>query len=154
DLHLGDGGDADIFRGKQGMGAAHRERFEKFLTAAVAAKAALTAQGRRLSVIQLGDCYDVWRAFPFHENVPGRTYSAIRDAYSKVESLLIDDLDARFCVGNHDAILAQFPPDWAFTAGARLAYSQRFCSGSVFAFHGHQGDALADTLASQHGQFW
>jgi len=154
DLHLGDGGDADIFRGKQSGGTAHRDRFQRFLTAVAAAKATLTAQGRRLSVVQLGDCYDVWRTFPFHENVPGRTYSAISTAYSKIESLLIDDLDARFCVGNHDAILANSPPDWAFAAGGRLAYSQRFCAGSVFAFHGHQGDEIADQLAGQHGQFW
>jgi hypothetical protein len=154
DLHLGDGGDSDIFRGAEGLGPTHRQRFESFLSAVVLAKAELATRQQRLSVVQLGDCYDVWRAFPFHEHVPGRTYSAIRTAYTRIESLLIDDLDTRFCVGNHDAILAQYPPDWAFTSGARLAYSQRFCAGRVFAFHGHQGDVLSDQLAGQHGQFW
>jgi hypothetical protein len=67
---------------------------------------------------------------------------------------LIDDLDTRFCVGNHDAMLAKYPPDWAFTAGARLAYAQRFCEGRVLAFHGHQGDDLVDQLAAQNGQIW
>jgi hypothetical protein len=51
DLHLGDGGNADIFRGNDGLGPAHRERLEAFLTGAVAAKRALAQQGRQAGVV-------------------------------------------------------------------------------------------------------
>ncbi len=151
DLHLGDGGKADIFRGT--AGGRHRARFTKFLRALVACKQELARSNRRLSVVQVGDCYDVWRAFPFHSNIRGRTYAAIQAAYAEIIALLVDELDTRFCVGNHDSVLATSPPDWGF-GGGRIAYAQRFCSGRVFAFHGHQGDQLADELAGQHGQTW
>src|SRR5687768_12927079 len=57
DLHLGDGGRDESFR------------LERFLAAVVAAKSRLQAQGRALSVCQLGDFYD------------GRTGTASRDGY-------------------------------------------------------------------------
>jgi len=107
-----------------------------------------------LNVVQLGDCYDLWRAYPFHAHVPGQTYAAINDAYGPLTSQLIDQLDARFCVGNHDADLAKYPPDWAFGAGGRLAYSQRACAGRVFAMHGHQTDDVVEVMAAQNGQTW
>lgn len=129
DLHLGDGGD-----GESG-------RLEQFLRAVVLAKGRLQAMGRALSVCQLGDFYD------------GRTYAAIRDEYRRVESLLIDELDTRFCVGNRDWMLSRSPPDWGFTAG-RIGHSQRFCRGRVFAFHGHQGDERVDTLIADSAQLW
>jgi hypothetical protein len=151
DLHLGDGGGADIFRGNGGV-VEYRTRLERFLEALGFAKDRLEAEGNILKVIQLGDCYDVWRAYPFHENVAGRTYEAIHAAYSKVVSLLIDRLDTRFCIGNHDAILARYPPDWAFAAGGRIAYAQRVSEGRVFTFHGHQTDTIVEEMAAQNGQ--
>jgi hypothetical protein len=155
DLHLGDGGDADIFRGvAQGGTNVNRDRFQQFLTALVQVRQNLQAAGRRLSVVQLGDSYDLWRTYPFHAHVPGQTYAAIEAVYSNITSLLVDELDTRFCDGNHDADLAKYPPDWAFGAGGRFAYSQRFCAGRVFAFHGHQTDAVVDTMAAQNGQTW
>lgn len=153
DMHIGDGGSADIFRGSA---AAHiyRDRLERFLRGVVNAKVELEATGFRLSTVQLGDFYDVWRAYPFAEDERGRTYAAINREYASCLSLLIDDLDCRFCVGNHDGILAHYPPDWAFAANARLAYSQRFCKGRLFCFHGHQGDQIADRVAGQDGRSW
>lgn len=129
DLHLGDGGHDESLR------------LERFLGAVVAAKGRLQARGRALSVCQLGDLYD------------GRMDTAIRNAYRRVESLLIDELDTRFCVGNRDWMLSRSPPDWGFTAG-RIGHSQRFCRGRVFAFHGHQGDERVDTLIGDEAQLW
>jgi len=129
DLHLGDSGDGEP------------ERLERFLCAVVAAKGRLQSLGRSLSVCQLGDLYD------------GRSYPAIRGAFRRVESLLIDELDTRFCVGNRDSMLARSPPAWGFTAG-RIGHSQRFCRGKVFAFHGHQGDERVDTLIADAAELW
>ena len=133
DLHLGDGA------GDGGRGDA--PKLERFLRAVVVAKARLQASGRALSVCQLGDFYD------------GRSDPASRDGYRRVESLLIDELDTRFCVGNRDWMLSRSPPDWGFTAG-RIGHSQRFCRGRVFAFHGHQGDERLDTLIDDPAEPW
>jgi UDP-2,3-diacylglucosamine pyrophosphatase LpxH len=155
DLHLGDGGSADIFRGQAPAGdASRRGRLASFLQSLVAIKGALPAQGKSMSVVQLGDCFDVWRAFWSDPDQAGRTYAAVEAAYGDVIAELIDRLDTRFCIGNHDAILAKYPPDWAFSANSRLAYAWRFCDGKVFAFHGHQTDDLVEEMAAQNGQFW
>jgi len=154
DMHLGDGGNADVFRATASPPNLFHLRLVKFLQGLQQAKTQLESQGGLLSVVQLGDFYDVWRAYPFSDDERGRTYYDINQAYGDCISLLIDDLDCRFCVGNHDAIMAQYPPDWAFAAGARLAYSQRFCQGRVFCFHGHQGDSIADQTVGQDGKNW
>lgn len=116
-------------------------RLERFLKAMVLAKASLQARGRALSVCQLGDFCDA------------RSDAAFRDAHRRVESLLIDELDTRFCVGNRDWMWSRSPPDWGFTAG-RLGHSQRFHKGRVFAFHGHQGDPRVDTLLGDAPAPW
>jgi hypothetical protein len=115
-------------------------RLERFLKAVVLAKARLQARGRALSVCQLGD---------FH----ARSDTAFRDAHRRIESLLIDELDTRFCLGNRDWRWSRSPPAWGFTAG-RIGHSQRFCRGRVFAFHGHQGDPRIDTLLGDAPALW
>ncbi len=129
DLHLGESARDEV------------ARLERFLKAVVLAKASLQARGRALSVCQLGDFYDA------------RSDAAFRDAHRRIESLLIDELDTRFCLGNRDWMWSRSPPDWGFTAG-RLGHSQRFCRGRVFAFHGHQGDARVDTLLDDAPALW
>ena len=55
DLHLGDGGDADIFRGAAAPGThANRARLKTFLDALVSLKTTLQADGRSMNVVQLG----------------------------------------------------------------------------------------------------
>lgn len=150
DLHLSDGGLGDVFVGVE-SGA--RARMERLLRALVVAKASFP----RTRVVQLGDLYDVWRAYPrLQGQLPeGATYELIDKPYSEILDLLLNQLRARVCVGNHDAILALFPPFWARTADnkptGQLAYSHLFGSGRVLAFHGHQDKAVGEVMADVGG---
>lgn len=150
DLHLSDGGSGDVF---VGVGSGARARMERLLRALVAAKASFP----RTRVVQLGDLYDVWRAYPkLQGQLPERaTYELIDKPYSEILDLLLNQLRARVCVGNHDAILALFPPFWARTADneptGQLACSHLFGSGRVLAFHGHQDKAVGEAMTALGG---
>ena len=152
DFHLGDGDDGDIFRGT--FDRAPITRLRRFLAALTRAKAAYQAQGKTCVVIHIGDFYDVWRAYPEYAAHPTSDYDVIEKAYGDVVGRLVDELDTRFCVGNHDASLGLFPPAWArgpSGPNGRLAYARSVAKNRFFAFHGHQEDQIAEAMASQGG---
>ena len=151
DIHFANGGDGDVFA--DGDGTA-RDRFARLVDAIVSFKASYEASGGRLSVLQLGDLYDVWRAYPEYVDHPTSDYRVIEDAYGAVIDKLVGAADARVCVGNHDATLALYPPSWARGPNGpngRLAYAQSFVQGKVLGFHGHQIDQLVETMGGQAG---
>lgn len=149
DMHLGGGANGDIFRGTSA--SANGDRFLRFVTALDSVKPSFPG----LSVVQLGDLYDVWRAYPDYRDHPTSDYRVIEDAYGKaLRHLVQGNLRARVCVGNHDASLALFPPSWARVPGGvtdQLAYGHYFGSGRVIALHGHQEQTLADAMQAQGG---
>jgi hypothetical protein len=158
DLHLGAGGDGDIFSGVATNVTDSRGRLSTFLNALIDAKAAIEPAGTRLRLVQLGDFYDVWRAYPSYRDIPGADYSIIESAYGEVIGKLVNQLDARFCVGNHDATLALYPPWWGRgsngKANGRLGYAQRLCDNNVLALHGHQAAQIVEVMQAQGGGAW
>jgi Calcineurin-like phosphoesterase len=151
DIHLSDDRDGDIFREQD---AFRHARLRLFLSALVHVRDYVLHQGRRFSTVHLGDFYDVWRAYPEYADHPTSDYRRIEDAYADVIDLLVNQLDVRVCVGNHDASLGRFPPWWArnqFGPNGRLAYAQRFAGDRVVAFHGHQVDQLERAMQGQAG---
>lgn len=150
DMHLSGFSAGDIFRGTDPNALV---RLTKILRAFTAARTSFPS----LRFVQLGDLYDVWRAYPEYRDHPTSDYRTIEDAYGEALGLLVQTLQARVCIGNHDATLAQFPPSWARRADGRvtkqLAYGHRFGARRVLAFHGHQEDTL-DRLPSQDGAFF
>lgn len=150
DMHLSDAGSGDVFRGLGGTGPA---RLERLLRAVLAVRAATPA----LRVVQLGDLYDVWRAYPEYrlQLPPAARYDRIEDAYGPLLGLLVEQARARVCIGNHDAILGLFPPAWARGADNRptgqLAYGHSFGGGRVLAFHGHQDRRVGQVMAAPGG---
>jgi UDP-2,3-diacylglucosamine pyrophosphatase LpxH len=148
DMHLGGGDAGDIFRGNQQDAA--RDRLSRF----VAALAKVAPQFPTMSIVHLGDLYDVWRAYPQYRDHPTSDYRVIEDAYGESLGILLQDLGARVCVGNHDAALGLFPPAWARSPSGvtgQLAYGHRFAGGRVLAFHGHQHETLAEAMATEGG---
>jgi hypothetical protein len=151
DIHLSNDGDGDIFRQNK---ATRHARLRLFLQALIHARELVEHHGRRFSVVHLGDFYDVWRAYPEYKDHPTSDYRAVETKYADVIDLMINGLDMRVCVGNHDANLARFPPWWArnqLGPNGRLAYAQRFAGGKVVAFHGHQLDQADEAMQAQDG---
>lgn len=152
DIHFATGADGDVFANGT---ATALSRLDRLADAIVAFKASYEATGKRLSVLQLGDLYDVWRAYPEYVDHPTSDYSVIEGAYGTVIGKLVGPADARVCVGNHDATMAQFPPSWARGPNGpngRLAYAQSFVAGRVIGFHGHQIDQLVEAMQGQEGE--
>ncbi|CAN5815619.1 hypothetical protein BH09MYX1_BH09MYX1_42240 [soil metagenome] len=153
DMHFaaGDGGDVFAF----GSTPTPLARLGSLVDGLVGFKTSYEASGRRLSVLQLGDLYDVWRAYPEYVDHPTSDYGVIESAYGGVIGNLMDACDARVCVGNHDATMANYPPSWARNANGpngRLAYAQAFVSGKILGFHGHQVDQMVEAMGSQSGE--
>lgn len=148
DMHLSDGGPGDVFVGR---GADQLARISRLLDGLASAKAAFPTT----RVVQLGDLYDVWRAYPEYRDHPTSDYRRIEHAYGSVIGRLTQGLRARVCIGNHDAILGLYPPSWARTPTGptgRLAYGHLLGVGRVLAFHGHQEAAVGEALAAQGGE--
>ena len=148
DMHLSDGGAGDVFLG---LSEDQLERFSRLLDALISAKAAFPTT----RVVQLGDLYDVWRAYPEYKDHPTSHYERIEDAYGPILRKLTVDLRARVCIGNHDAILGLYPPSWAQTPAGptgRLAYGHLLGGGRVLAFHGHQEVGVGQAMAAQGGE--
>lgn len=151
DIHLSTDGAGDVFRQDSQF---RHARLRLFLQALAHARDFAEHHGRRFSVVHLGDLYDVWRAYPEYKDHPTSDYRRIETPYADVIDILVNQLDVRVCVGNHDASLARFPPWWGrnqFGPNGRLAYAQRFAGGKVVAFHGHQVDQVAEAMQSQGG---
>ncbi len=148
DVHLASGAGGDIFRGANGTANAR-------LVSLLSGILKIAPQFPDLVVVQLGDLYDVWRAYPGYATHPSSDYRIIEGAYGDAVGLLTEQLNARVCVGNHDASLALFPPKWARDANGasngQLAYGHLLAASRVLAFHGHQEDTLAQAMASQGG---
>ncbi|MFO0591737.1 MAG: metallophosphoesterase [Polyangiaceae bacterium] len=147
DMHLSDRGPGDVF---VGLGAGQREKMLHLLDALIATKQAFP----ELRVVQLGDIYDVWRAYPEYKDHPTANYRRIEDAHGDIIGKLTQDLRARVCVGNHDAPMGPYPPSWARGPNGptgQLAYGHTFASGRVLAFHGHQQDVIGQEMAAQGG---
>ena len=147
DMHLSDRGPGDVF---VGLGAGQREKLLHLLDALIATKGAFP----ELRTVQLGDIYDVWRAYPEYKDHPTANYRRIEDAHGDIIGKLTQELRARVCVGNHDATMGPFPPSWARGPNGptgQLAYGHTFASGRVLAFHGHQQDVIGQEMASQGG---
>ena len=148
DMHLSDAGPGDVFVGR---GAEQLARIARLLSGLESAKAAFPTT----RVVQLGDLYDVWRAYPEYKNHPTSRYDRIEDAYGPILRRLTVDLRARVCIGNHDATLGLYPPAWARTPAGptgRLAYGHLLGGGRVLAFHGHQEKGVGEAMAAQGGE--
>ncbi len=151
DMHFASGLTGDVFAND---GRTALATLQRLVDAIVAFKARYEATGNRVSVLQLGDLYDVWRAYPEYKDHPTSDYRVIEDAYGAVLGKLMGAADARVCVGNHDATLALYPPSWARNANGpngRLAYAQSFVNGRILGFHGHQIDQLVEAMGGQDG---
>jgi hypothetical protein len=151
DIHFATGLTGDVFAND---GTSALATLSRLVDATIAVKGSWEASGKRLSVVQLGDLYDVWRAYPTYVDHPTSDYRIIEDAYGAVLGKLMGPADARVCVGNHDATLALYPPSWGRDANGpngRLAYAQSFVNGRVLAFHGHQVDQLVEAMGGQEG---
>jgi len=147
DMHLASGADGDIFRGFDGSSLG---RLQKLLSGLLAVRGGFP----KLSLVQMGDLYDVWRAYPQYKDHPTSDYRVIEKAYGSALGMLTQQLQARICVGNHDAGLGLFPPAWARGPNGvtdQLAYGHTFGSGRVLAFHGHQADRIGAAMAAQGG---
>lgn len=152
DVHLASGGDGDVFADGDDLAS---NRLSRLVDAIVSFKTSFEAAGGRLSVLQLGDLYDVWRAYPDYVDHPTSDYSVIESTYGDVIGKLTGAADARVCVGNHDAVMALYPPSWARGPNGpngRLAYAQTFVQGRVLGFHGHQIDQLVEAMGGQEGE--
>ncbi len=148
DMHLSDGGAGDVF---VGLPHGQLSRFSRLIGALASAKAAFPAT----RIVQLGDLYDVWRAYPEYRDHPSSDYRRIEQAYGPVLGRLTQELRARVCIGNHDAILGLYPPSWARTPSGptgRLAYGHLLGGGRVLAFHGHQEAHVEEAMAAQGGE--
>ncbi|MFO0614717.1 MAG: hypothetical protein U0414_19175 [Polyangiaceae bacterium] len=149
DMHLAGAGPGDVFA------AVSADKVRARLLAFVRALADARAAGEAFEIVQLGDLYDVWRAYPHFKDHPTSDYRVIEKAYGESLAILLQDLTARVCIGNHDAALALFPPSWARSpaggVNGQLAYGHRFGGGTILAFHGHQEETLAQAMAAQGG---
>jgi UDP-2,3-diacylglucosamine pyrophosphatase LpxH len=147
DMHLATFGAGDIFRGTDPTA---RDRLLSLLKGLVDVGKSVPA----MSIVHVGDLYDVWRAYPEYKDHPTSDYRRIEDAYGDCIGMLTQTLGARVCVGNHDAALGVFPPSWARTPNGvttQLAYAHTFGSGRVLAFHGHQEDSISRAMQAQDG---
>src|SRR5207302_159880 len=86
DMHLGAGAAGDLFAWPQHAAAA--QRFKGF----VDGLAQVAPQFPKLEVLQLGDLYDVWRAYPEYRDHPTSDYRKIEDAYSPSLGILLQKL--------------------------------------------------------------
>ena len=147
DLHLASGENGDIFRGNDDAAVTR-------LLALLRGLVQVSPRFPTLATLQLGDLYDVWRAYPGYSDHPTSDYRVIEDAYGPALGLLTQQLGSRVCVGNHDACLGLYPPSWARTpAGVtdQLAYAHIFAGSRLLAFHGHQEDTLNRAMQAQDG---
>lgn len=147
DMHLSDRGPGDVF---VGLSAGQRECLLRLLDALIGSKASFPD----LRVVQLGDIYDVWRAYPEYKDHPTANYRRIEEAHGDIIGKLTQELRARVCVGNHDAPMGLYPPSWARGPSGptgQLAYGHTFASGRVLTFHGHQTEVIGQEMAAQGG---
>ena len=148
DFHLASGGAGDIFRGSDGGGLGR-------LLPLLKALLGVAPQFPKLTVVHLGDLYDVWRAYPDFSTHPTSDYDVIEKPYGDALGLLVEQLNARVCIGNHDGGLGLFPPAWARnddgSVNGQLAYGHLLSNSRVLAFHGHQEDTIDRALGGSQG---
>ncbi len=84
DVHLGDGTGADIFA--NGALTAHKKRLYDFLH--IAGYDVIDAYNGNAEVVQLGDWYDIWRAYP--GDLDTASYERIESVYRDIVALDAD----------------------------------------------------------------
>jgi hypothetical protein len=137
DVHLSDGKGGDIFvDGDPGNP-------KRFLATLRALRSFVRSDPSRVTPIQLGDWYDVWRSYG--RDTTDSRYSSIDDAPAFQEILALDkQLGLAHVIGNHDASFTHALPDRRVGDGARFRFGFGLAGshGRVFALHGHQADRI------------
>jgi hypothetical protein len=145
DVHLADGTGADIFAA--GAFAAHSKRLFDFIHLAAYDVMTAAYQGK-LELVQLGDWYDIWRAYPDDLSTP--SYRRIEEPYKEIIHLDAD-IGLKHLVGNHDAAFARGLSSYRSSQPELFPFGSWLAGGaSVFGLHGHQSDAMSLTDAPDH----
>jgi hypothetical protein len=145
DVHLGDASGADIFA--NGRLDAHRKRLFDFLH--TAAYAVLSdAYGGQLELVQLGDWYDIWRAYA--SDLSTASFLRIETPYRAIVELDAD-IGLKHLIGNHDAVFARGLSQYRSSQPQLFPFGSWLAGGtSVFGIHGHQSDAMKLDDAPDH----
>jgi UDP-2,3-diacylglucosamine pyrophosphatase LpxH len=136
DVHLGWGN--DVFRyndPKRG------DRLEKFLTLVTQ----LRDEVHALSVVQLGDWYDIWRTPPGSLETKKE---AIEKQYAHIVALA-RGLKIQHCIGNHDAAFYAHPPA---ATDIDVAIARQLGGPDIVCFHGHDFVTLENIVVEASGQ--
>lgn len=147
DVHLGDGAGGDNFMD------GHGGNVDRLVSTLRALRDFVRKEPFPVTLLQLGDWYDVWRTFG-HDTEDSR-YSLI-DSYSGYQTLLSLDkeLGVAHLIGNHDASFTHALPDRRVADGARFRFGFGLggTHGQIFAIHGHQADRIEGEPSAEFDQ--